>query len=325
MKTFLYKNPFILDRQSLSHKNKYFMQLPTLSKWMLISLFASCNAGTAVEKVDKTPFHGVSQEFKDYWYDGNAEIASYDLIQSRYGEQREGHAVWVFVTEDFSESKQVKLDNPGEAGKDKVSVLKRNAVRKFVTGIYDYALMKSVFTPIEVKKNPYTLKTTFSSQDWCGQSFMQLNWKKNAYQVQQFSYFESEGDASFSLNGAILEDEIPSRIRMEGANFPTGNLKIIPASAFARLQHKNLEGEEAEVSLNDLGTEFELNVLYKDIDRSLSFTFEKGFPHFITKWRERNGSQPETIATLKEHKRLPYWSLHDNDDLPLRDSLGLPR
>ncbi|MEZ4981633.1 MAG: hypothetical protein R2769_08620 [Saprospiraceae bacterium] len=37
----------------------------------------------------------------------------------------------------------------------------------------------------------------------CGQSFMQLNWKKNAYQVQQFSYFESEGDASFSLNGAI--------------------------------------------------------------------------------------------------------------------------
>ncbi|MEZ4981632.1 MAG: hypothetical protein R2769_08615 [Saprospiraceae bacterium] len=64
------------------------MQLPTLSKWMLISLFASCNAGTAVEKVDKTPFHGVSQEFKDYWYDGNAEIASaYDLIQSRYGEQ----------------------------------------------------------------------------------------------------------------------------------------------------------------------------------------------------------------------------------------------
>ena len=58
-------------------------------------------------------------DFKNYWYQGKAEVASYKLEQARYGEMRDGHAVLVFVTEDFSKSKQVKLDNSQRAGKDK--------------------------------------------------------------------------------------------------------------------------------------------------------------------------------------------------------------
>ena len=41
----------------------------------------------------------LSQDFKDYWYDGSAEISSYQLYQERYGEMREGTAVMIFVTE----------------------------------------------------------------------------------------------------------------------------------------------------------------------------------------------------------------------------------
>ena len=46
--------------------------------------------------------HSLNPKFGDYWYQGKAELASYDLNQSRYGEIRNGHAVLIFLTEDFS-------------------------------------------------------------------------------------------------------------------------------------------------------------------------------------------------------------------------------
>ena len=58
----------------------------------------------------------------------------------------------IFVTEDFLTEKQVKNDhykNPKS-----VSILKNNQISKFPTGIYDYSIMKSVFTPIDIKEFP---------------------------------------------------------------------------------------------------------------------------------------------------------------------------
>ncbi|MDB9780148.1 hypothetical protein OAB54_07920 [Flavobacteriaceae bacterium] len=43
----------------------------------------------------------ISEQFKTHWFDGYAEISSYSLDQSRYGEVREGNAVLIYVTEDF--------------------------------------------------------------------------------------------------------------------------------------------------------------------------------------------------------------------------------
>ncbi|MGB3364388.1 MAG: hypothetical protein WBB48_06385, partial [Thermodesulfobacteriota bacterium] len=116
-----------------------------------------------------------SEEFKAYWYDGKAEITSYKLEQARYGELHEGYAVMVFVTEDFSKTKQVKLDNPQNANGDDVKVLKLNRIKKFDTGIYRYSMMDSVFTPVYIGEHPNTLKITSSSQEWCGNTFTQLN------------------------------------------------------------------------------------------------------------------------------------------------------
>ena len=45
--------------------------------------------------------------FNKYWYAGEAELNSYTLSQARYGENHEGEAVLIFVTEDFSKSKYV--------------------------------------------------------------------------------------------------------------------------------------------------------------------------------------------------------------------------
>src|SRR5690606_13528887 len=72
-------------------------------------------------------------QFGKYWFQGKAEISSFDLVQYRYGEAREGEAVMIFVTEDFSKKKHVKLDDPETAGNDAVKVLKLNKTKDFVT------------------------------------------------------------------------------------------------------------------------------------------------------------------------------------------------
>src|SRR5438105_8601198 len=100
-----------------------------------------------------------SEQHRAYWTQGKAEITSYKLTQSRYGELHEGDAVLIFVSEPFSRSKQVKLDDWQSAGNDAVEVLKLNFTKKFVTGIYPYSLMFSVFTPADGSRS---LKTTMT-------------------------------------------------------------------------------------------------------------------------------------------------------------------
>src|SRR5688572_24130493 len=70
-----------------------------------------------------------TQQFRDYWHAGKAEVSSYVLKQSRYGETRNGKAVLIFVTEDLSRKLHVKLDDP-TAGR-KVNVMKMNFMKNF--------------------------------------------------------------------------------------------------------------------------------------------------------------------------------------------------
>src|SRR5205085_4020736 len=136
--------------------------------------------------------HWPSEELRKYWTQGKAEITRYKLTQSRYGELHDGEAVLIFVTEPFSRSKQVKLDDWEHAGSDAVEVLKLNFVKKFVTGVYPYSLMLSTFTPVDAAQSPRVLKTSMSAQEWCGHVFGQLNLRGNHYDSAGFSYFESE-------------------------------------------------------------------------------------------------------------------------------------
>ncbi|MGB2232526.1 MAG: septum formation inhibitor Maf, partial [Flavobacteriaceae bacterium] len=80
----------------------------------------------------------LTKAFKKYWFAGAAEISSYTLTQSRYGELRSGDAVLIYVTEDFLPNTQVKANNSGE---NTIKVLKLNATKNFKTGIYPYSIM----------------------------------------------------------------------------------------------------------------------------------------------------------------------------------------
>lgn len=298
----------------------------------LLQFFSLALIGLAVGCQGNSPKNGVkavltSSEtqsgFAEYWFAGEAELNTFDIRQNRYGEMREGEAIMVFVTEDFSKSEQVKLDNPASAGKDKVAVIKLNHIRRFVTGIYDYSMMQSVFTPIDGKQNPHTLKTTTTSQDWCGHTFTQFNLAGGQYKMSGFSYFGSEGDEVKKIKTALLEDELWSRIRLGPENIPTGSLEVIPSTFYSRLRHENLKAERANVKLEKGGETSSLFLDYKSLDRSLRIVFETKFPHRIVEWEEKDGGQLISSGQRKSVMKSAYWRENGNRYEYLRDSLRI--
>ena len=213
------------------------------------------------------------------------------MEQARYGEIHQGHSVLIFVTEDFSKSKKVKLDNPSQTPKDAVSVLKLNATRKFNTGVYPYSMMTSIFTPVDLKKHTNTLKVSSSSQEWCGHTYMELEAEKNHFSFELKSYFESEGEIEKKVEKAFLEDEIWTRLRIDPKSLPTGTVKMLPGAFFARLRHIEYQAfsVEAELSSHKENSQlltYQLN--YLGIDRTLNIHFNKSFPHQIEGWEETN-------------------------------------
>ncbi len=272
-------------------------------------------------------------KFNDYWYQGNAEITTYDLEQARYGEIHQGHSTMIFVTEEFSKSKQVKLDNPGAVPKDAVPILKLNRTSKFNTGLYPYSMMASVFTPIDGKKYPHSLKVSSSSQEWCGHTFMQINEKRGNYAVQLNSYFESEGDRDFKVDKVLLEDEVWTKLRIDPKALPTGKTKILPGTFFSRLKHTAFEVQEANISMSPVESDASLmayRIDYPALKRTLTIHFKKDFPHQIHAWEDTYGSgwgagakSLTTRATLRKSIKTDYWTKNSNADAGMRADLGL--
>jgi len=267
-----------------------------------------------------------SNEFEGYWYAGKAEISSYDLQQARYGEMRQGDAVLVFVTEDFSKSKQVKIENPQKNPSDAVKILKLNLTKKFNTGLYEYSLMQSVFSPIDRKNYEHTFKVSASAQDWCGQVFSQLNLQTYKYRFLQHSYFESEYDQEFILEKELLEDELLTLIRINPKLLPLGDISLIPNTLTARLRHTPLSTEEAEASLNNKGEFSVYTVVYKKDKRSVQIEFQTAFPHRIEVFSETYSDNGQLLTTTARRRKTiisDYWNKNANADAILRKELGL--
>ncbi|MEO1054781.1 MAG: hypothetical protein AAFX87_29380 [Bacteroidota bacterium] len=267
-------------------------------------------------------------DFNAYWYQGKAEIAAYNLKQSRYGQIHEGKAVLIFVTEDFSKSKQVKLDYPQRTPDDKVSAMKLNFTKKFNTGIYPYSMMLSTFTPVDSYHHPDPLKLTMSSQEWCGHVFAQMNLGNDQYDLSSYSYFEQEGDVALKVKEAFLEDEIWTRIRLDYKTLPTGKVKMLPGLFYSRLLHKEFKPVDTKAALTEDGDQFKYSVDFVGKERVLNIWFDKAFPHKIRQWEETAkspwGKTLTTTAVLDETLYTDYWSKNGNEHKSLRDSLNLP-
>ena len=300
---------------------------------VLLLLIVSCENNSSEIQSSVSQFvNSKNDSFDKYWYQGVAEISSFELEQARYGEVHSGEAVMIFVTEDFSKSKQVKLDNPSANKVDAVPILKLNFTKKFFTGIYPYSMMTSVFTPTDLKRSSHSLKVTCTSQEWCGHTFSQLNLDGDKFKGNLFSYFESEGDVEFKIKNDLLEDEIWAKLRIDPKSLPTGKKEVIPSSMFTRLGHIPIKAYAAELSLEKGKQKGIMNytIDYPDLNRRVSIEFKDAFPYEIESFEEiypdGYGSKAKVLTTKAKRKKtilLDYWTKNDLVDAALREKLEL--
>lgn len=290
-------------------------------------LFTACLSRNDQATQENQYINQSNKTFNDYWYSGNAELNSYKLEEARYGEIRKGEAVLIFVTEDFLTHKQVKKES--ETTAHHTSVLKLNLVRKFTTGIYDYSLMSSIFSPVNQAQNVFPIKVTTSSQEWCGHSWIQLNESAHHYQLQGFSYFEKESDVNKLLPKTITEDGLWNQIRFNPEQIPIGEVQMIPATQYLRLSHQDTKAYLANIQLqstNDSIKKQLLSIQYPELERSIQIEFTAAFPHHILGWSEEKLSGDtllKTEAKLKARIQSPYWSQNRLQDSTMRKQLKL--
>ncbi len=274
----------------------------------------------------------VPKQFSDYWFAGKAELNSYQLEQAQYGALNPGSAVLIFVTEDFRTDTQVKSESPESRDKS-VPVMKTNLVRKFNTGIYDYSLFTSVFTPINNSQFTNTLKVSTSVQEWCGHSYVQLNLKSGGYDVSSRSYFEKEATEDYHVDKVLLEDELWNRVRLAPDKLPTGDIMLIPSSVSGRLRHRKLDPLAATAQKQPYtGNAFKgdslqaYTVSYTADASKFMIVFENKFPYRIVGWEETYKQKDKLLtsrAVLQKTMLTDYWSHNAPADSTLRKELNL--
>lgn len=269
------------------------------SLWLLLLLWTSTHAQ-------------LSKEFKTHWFDGHAEISSYELIQSRYGEQRTGKAVLIYVTEDFIAKEQVKANQKSTTT---LPVLKSNRTKYFLTGIYPYNIMSSTFNSL--RKNHSMIKSAASIQEWCGQSYLQLNTTKEELIVRSHSYFEGEADQYLQLTNELTEDGLWNLLRFSPEQLPTGSFNILPALDFLRMNHLPLEIVAAKAVIAPGVYTLQM----PSLGRELHIYFQETFPYTIDGWEEtfpKKGKNYTTIAKRIHTERRQYWKENNSSSEVLR-------
>jgi hypothetical protein len=281
------------------------------------------------------PRPGGDPPFGSYWHDGKAELDGYRYTLTRYGQLRRGQAVTVYVTEPFSRSKNVKVNDASRNPADTFDVLKLNLVRDFQTGIYDYNTMSSLF----VRSADFDpVKVSFSSTEWCGNVYEELRITPRLISQTLASYFEDESGTRQERRppGGILEEDLFVRLRgLGGAYLAPGTRRTVPflPGAFRRrLTHAPLKWESATIerlaepqTVSVPAGRFPTTVYSVALasgPRGLFFV-ESAYPHRVVHWEWTQAADGDDSGELAGSQRLEYWKLHNVGDQQYLRDLGL--
>jgi hypothetical protein len=271
------------------------------------------------------------KDFGSWWYDGKAELNGYSLEISRYGQTRTGHGVMIYVTEPFSESRRVKVNDHTKNPADTFGAFKLNLVRDFQTGIYDYNTMVSIFVR---DSNFEPVKVSFTSAEWCGHVYAELVFEEDRVRGNYFSYFEGESgvvDIAYP-RGGVTEDNLFILLRGLRDDYlqpgESRTVDYLPGVFYSRLAHNETEWTSARISRASVtemvavvAGEFEAIVYTIDIDgdRDGTFYIEAAYPHRIVKW----SLLPDIKGELAGSARLAYWGLNGEGQESYLEEIGL--
>ncbi|MEO8191593.1 MAG: hypothetical protein ABI682_14740 [Acidobacteriota bacterium] len=307
--------------------------------------FALALLGIASQRVDArapspgsaaTPMFG--DAFWKRWGDGKGELAGYDLVFPRYGQQRKGVAVTIFVTETFSNSLRVKSDPGKHPASDEFPVMKLNLVEDFQTGIYDYNLLTSAFValvPVNGRPAGSATKVSFSSQEWCGGVYGQMLFDAGSARLTSHSYFDGEADQTRSVAApldALSGDAILLWARgLAAPQIQPGERKEVPlvkSIETARLSHSPVDARRVVLSRDAVSTRVTVPAGNFEVERRVAaivggatwkIDVEAAEPHRIIAWETSEGEK----ATLLASERLEYWKLHGEGQESFLAKIGL--
>jgi len=281
------------------------------------------------------PEASASSEFWAHWGDGRAEMNSYAVTVQRYGEPREGELVLIYVTEPHDRRRWIK-DDSAEAP-NRLEVLKLNLSLKFLTGIYPYSVMTSVFSPVDDwgMERFRPAKIGQSVQEWCGHHLHQIWPGDEAMRSLRISYFASEGESLTRSDvppGTLYEDGLLIQLRELDGPFAGGadwQGWIVPSLWNVRRGISPAEPVEARIEREEILPEsggpadaegvalIRFTLRYGDYWRE--YDVDSHEPRRIVGWRTSLG---DTVR-LVETRRLPYWTENDPGGRRLRTELGL--
>lgn len=250
------------------------------------------------------------------WDDGLAEVASYRVLERRYGTLREATATLIVVKETFDADALVKADGP-ERPLRSIDVMKLNHVLTVPTGVYTYRQMASVFVR---RDRAQPLELVVSSQEWCGITHKRLAVRDGRATLQASSYFGGEGERSFDVpmdERTVLYDALPMWLRTldldrEGEREVTlvsqqlSNRAPRPDVAPATI------GVGAPRSIEVPAGTFE--VVPVTVEHAAGrdvVSFAREAPHTLVRWERADGGRYELTAV----RRAAYWELHDIEDV----------
>lgn len=277
-------------------------------------------------------------DFWQRWGDGQAELAGYQLRFPRYGAERSGSAVTIFVTETMARTERVKSDPGRRSPENEFPVLKLNWIQDFSTGIYDYNLMSSAFialTPQFSRPAGAPTKLSFSAQEWCGHVYAQALLDKGTLRWTSHSYFDGEADESRNLEApAELVSEDALLIWARGLAAPwvasgaTQRVPLLPSLERLRLAHQPLQLgsvelsraatlEELEVPAGKFAVEW-ASARVKD-GPTWRFAIETAQPRRVIAWEASDGRKAELLGS----ERMRYWELNTPAGAAALARLGL--
>lgn len=275
------------------------------------------------------PLATAGSGFWERWGDGRAELSGYRVTTRRYGEPRRGELTLVYVTEPHDRRTWIKDD--GVEDPHRVQVLKLNVSLKFLTGIYPYSVLTSVFAPVDRwwrERERFTpVKITMSAQEWCGHVFHGLWPGDGRLRGVRLSYFAGEGETTRLVDvpaNTLYEDALLIQLREPDGPFAGGDDWtgwMVPSLWGLRRGHGEPEPVRGEVRRTEATrdgvpvTRFE--VRYGDVTRTVDV--ERAPPRRILGWTTSDGERAELVRS----ERLAYWRLNRRGDEARREEMGL--
>lgn len=240
-----------------------------------------------------------------YWDSGKAEFQTYYANLEKYGYPRDAEVKIILVKEPFDKLKRVKSLTVPEV----TEVIKMNYIQSVPAGVYEYNQMASIFFE---RFSGRILKFCMSSQDGCGNSYMQYTRSGDEHNFIFYSYFDDEGEIKRAIkeSGPVcFYDALPLILRFRIKEKSQYVMKIFPG--FISSKFTEPIPYEVKVSKTLLDNVTVNSYFYKSVYEVMvsgggkidAFYFDTVYPHRLIKWKKNNNDE----INLDKSSFTYYW------------------